>query len=197
MRRIAYLAMDLVNDLIHGSGPNGGGLGAEAARRNVVANTQAALEKARAANALVIFVRVGFNSAASYADCSKVSPLFSAIANYGLLKLNSWGTELHEGLSRRDGELDIVKHRISPFYATHLEAVLRANAVEQLVLSGVSTNYVVSSAARDAHDRDYQVTILEDCCSAESEAEHRHAIKSVRSLCRSVTTVGAFNFGNQ
>ena len=42
------------------------------------------------------------------------------------------GTELHEGLSRRDGELDIVKHRISPFYATHLEAVLRANAVEQL-----------------------------------------------------------------
>ncbi len=194
MTRTAYLVMDLVNDLIHASGPNGSGLGAEAKRRNVVANTQTALQKARAANALVIFVRVGFDPAAAYADCSKVSPLFSAISSYGLLKLNSWGSELHEGLSRRDGELDIVKQRISPFYATHLEAVLRANAVEHVVLSGVSTNYVVSSAVRDAHDRDYHVTILEDCCSAESEEQHRGAIESVKSLCGGVTSVREFDF---
>lgn len=194
MGRTAYLAMDLVNDLIHESGPNGAGLGAEAKRRHVVVNTRNALEKARAANALVIFMRVGFDPAAAYADCSKASPLFSAIANYGLLKLGSWGSELHDGLSRRDGDLDIIKQRVSPFYATHLEAVLRANAVEHVVLSGVSTNYVVSSAVRDAHDRDYHVTILEDCCSAENEEQHRQAIDSVKSLCRGVAEVGQFDF---
>lgn len=50
----------------------------------------------------------------------------------------------------------VVKHRISPFYATGLEAVLRAQRVERLVIAGVSSTWAVQAAARDAHDRDYR-----------------------------------------
>jgi len=193
--RTAYVVMDLVNDLVHEAGPNGADLGKEAARRGVIANTALALERARAAKALVGFVRVGFDPLGGYADCSKTSPLFSGIAKYGILKLGTWGTELHEGIDRRPGELDIVKQRVSPFHATHLEAVLRANAVERLVLSGVSTNFVVNSGVREGHDRDYEVVVLQDCCSAGSQAEHDRALESFAPLCKEISTAAAVAFG--
>jgi nicotinamidase-related amidase len=83
---------------------------------------------------------------------------------------------VHPALGQLPGDFDIVKHRVSPFYATSLEAILRAKGIERLILCGVSTNGVVHSGARDAHDRDYECIILEDCCAGVSEAEHEHAI---------------------
>jgi nicotinamidase-related amidase len=120
------------------------------------------------------FVRVGFSS--DYRECPPASPIFSKARDNGLFQLGTPGTEVHPALGQQPGDFDIVKHRVSPFYATSLEAILRAKGIERLILCGVSTNGVVHSGARDAHDRDYECIILEDCCAGVSEAEHEHAI---------------------
>ena len=186
-KKAMLLVMDLVNDIVHPDGPNGAQpLGQEAARRKVIPNTRRALAAARAAGVGVGYVRVGFS--AGYSECSSVSPMFGALRQYGILRLGEWGTEVHADIAPLPGDVDIVKHRISPFYASKLEAVLRGNDIRRLYLCGVSTNFVVNSGVREGHDRDYEIVVIEDCCSAESQAEHAAALAGFRPLCHAIAT---------
>ena len=187
-----YLVLDMQNDLVHAEGPSGKGpLGAQVREREILSRTARALQKARAAGALVGFVRVGFSS--DYQECPRQSPVFSGAPTAGLFKLGQWGTEIHPDLEVSGEDLQIVKHRVSPFYSTTLEAQLRAQGVTRIVCSGVSTQAVVQATVRDAHDRDYEVIVLDDCCAAHSAQEHANSIESIRRFCR-VETVDSVAF---
>ncbi len=87
--------------------------------------------------------------------------------------LGSWGTQVHDDLRPEPGESIVVKHRVSPFYGTNLDLLLRKRSVDTLLLAGVSTDLVVLSAAREAHDRDYRVEVLEDATAARSKRTAR------------------------
>ena len=80
----------------------------------------------------------------------------------------------------------MIKPRVSAFYGTDLEPLLRANKVERLALAGVSTAWAVQATARDAHDRDYQVVIVEDACAAASEEEHQASMKLLSQIAKVV-----------
>ena len=182
-----FLVCDMINDLIHADGPNGKqGYGPELARRNTIANTAEALRKARAAGAKIGYVRVGFS--ADYRECPASSRLFQGAKKAGLFKLGTWGTEVHPALAPQAGDFDIVKHRVSPFYATTLEAILRANQIRRLYVCGVSSSGAVLSAAKDGHDRDYDVFVLDDCCCALSEEQHQAVIDQVKRMTTVVTS---------
>jgi nicotinamidase-related amidase len=53
----------------------------------------------------------------------------------------------------------------------------------------------MQSAVREAHDRGYEVVILEDACSALSEEEHQWAIKGLSRMAQ-VTTSDTFTFAS-
>lgn len=94
----------------------------------------------------------------------------------GALKLGSEGTEFHPDL-HIGNSLVLVKPRISAFYGTALDAALRANQIERIILGGVSTSWAVQSTARDAHDRDYKIYIVEEICAAVNQEEHLSSIQ--------------------
>jgi nicotinamidase-related amidase len=96
-----------------------------------------------------------------------------------MFKLGTWGTEVHPELAPHPDDSDIVKHRVSPFYGTSLEPILRARGINELFLCGVSTNGVVHTGAREGHDRDYACTVLEDCCAGATVDEHESALRCV------------------
>lgn len=174
MKKTLFLVMDMMNDLVSEDGFSAQSYGVQVRERGVLANTKAAIAAARAAGAGIGYVRVGFSD--DYREAPEASPIFSGARKNGIFKLGSWGTEVHPAIAPEAGDFDIVKHRVSPFYATSLEAILRANKIERIVMCGVSTNGVVHSGAREAHDRDYEVVILEDCCAGVTADEHMHAI---------------------
>lgn len=182
-----YLVLDMQNDLVHADGPNGKSpLGEQVRTRQVVERTAAALAKARAAGVAVGFVRVGFSP--EYQECPKNSPVFGGAPKAGLYKLGTWGTEIHPSLQQRPGDVQVVKHRVSPFYSTTLEAQLRAGGYTRIYCSGVSTQAVVQATVRDAHDRDYEVILIEDACCAHSDEEHRNSMGSIARFCRVTST---------
>lgn len=181
-----YLVCDMINDLVHEDGPNGKkGYGPELARRRTIANTAEALRKARAAGVKIGYVRVGFSP--DYRECPPNSRIFQGAKKAGLFKLGAWGTEVHPALAPQPGDFDIVKHRVSPFYATGLEAILRANHIQRLYISGVSTSGAVLSAAKDGHDRDYDVFVIDDCCCALNEEQHRAVIDQMQRMTTILT----------
>ena len=98
-------------------------------------------------------MRIGFSP--DYRECPPSSRLFQGAKKAGLFKLGAWGTEVHPRLAPQPGRFDIVKHRVSPFYATTLEPILRTLGTRRLVVLGVSTSGAVLSALKDGHDRDY------------------------------------------
>jgi len=191
MKKTLFLVMDMMNDLVAEDGFNKATYGVQVKARGVLARTAATIAAARAAGAQVGFVRVGFSS--DYRECPPASPIFSGARANGIFQLGTWGTEVHASLAPQPGDFDVVKHRVSPFYATSLEAILRAQGIERIVMCGVSTNGVVHSGAREAHDRDYEVVILEDCCAGVTADEHMHAIACLGRYARIIESA-AFNW---
>lgn len=180
-----YLVLDMQNDLVHAEGRNGKSpLGEQVRSRRVVENTAQVIAKARAANVAVGFVRVGFSP--DYHECPKGSPLFGAAPRFGLFQLGSFGAEVHPDLEQRPGDVQVVKHRVSPFYSTSLMAQLSAMGIQRIYCSGVATHAVVQATVRDAHDRDFDVVVVEDACCSDSEQEHLNSMQSISRFCRAV-----------
>ena len=192
MTKSLLLVMDMMNDIVAEDGFNAGTYGVQVKQRGVLAKTAAAIARAREAGVGVGFVRVGFSS--DYRECPPASPIFSGARANGIFKLGTWGTEVHPALGQREGDFNIVKHRVSPFYGTSLEVICRAQGIGRLILCGVSTNGVVHSGAREAHDRDYECIILEDCCAGVTPEEHDHAIACLGRYAR-IVAGEAFDFG--
>jgi ureidoacrylate peracid hydrolase len=88
----------------------------------------------------------------------------------------SWGAEFYR-VKPLPEEPVIIKHRYSAMVGTPLLDLLRQLGVRSLLLTGVATDTCVESAGRDAYFRDYYVTLVEDCCGAASEEDHRLALK--------------------
>lgn len=172
-----FLIMDMINDLTGEDGNGPKGFTREVERRDVIANIKRARDKADAAGAAVGYVRLGFSP--DYRECPESSPQFGAAKTNGVFKLGTWGTEVIPSLAPRPGDFDIVKHRVSAFFGTNLVPLLGANGIRRIVLAGISTTYVVQATARDAHDRDYEVVVLDDCCAALSQEEHDWSIKAL------------------
>jgi nicotinamidase-related amidase len=188
-----YLVLDLINDLVHPDGPNGKqAVGEQVRTRAIIANTRRAIDKARAAGVPIGYVRVGFSP--DYRECPPASPIFSRAREHGLFKLGTWGTEVHPDLAPLAGDFDIVKHRVSPFYGTSLEPILRAHGIGRIYLGGVSSNAVVQASVRDGHDRDYECIVLEDCCASFSAEDHAQSMAAVGRFAR-ITTSTEVDFG--
>lgn len=185
-----YLVLDMQNDLVSADGPNGKSpLGAEVKSRNILARTATAIAKARAAGVRIGFVRVGFSD--DYHECPTGSPVFSGAPGMGLFKLNGPGCDIHPDLPQEPGDVQVTKHRVSPFYATTLLAQLSALKIERVYCSGVSTQAVVQATVREAHDRDFDVVLLEDCCAAHSSQEHANSVGSLGRFCKVVDSSAA------
>ncbi len=187
MSKSIYLVLDMMNDLVHADGFNGkAAYGEQARARDIVVNTRRAIDKARAAGVKIGFVRVGFS--ADYREWPPGSPIFAGARKNDIFKLGTWGTETHPDLGQTAQDFDIVKHRVSPFYGTTLEPILRAQGVTRIYCSGISTNAVVQALVREGHDRDYDMVVIEDGCCGLSAEEHDIAMKSLQRFCKTTSS---------
>ena len=91
-----------------------------------------------------------------------------------------WGQALVDELA--PANFTVEKVAFSAFYMSRLEWVLRKAGIDHLVAAGIVTNGGVASTVRDAHVRDFHVTVLEDGCAAFDPAVHRTNIDALRSI---------------
>ncbi|GLF98491.1 isochorismatase family cysteine hydrolase [Streptomyces yaizuensis] len=177
-RRPVLLVLDLINEIVHPDGKYAAdGYCEQVAERGVLERAATAISRARAAGIPVIHVVVGFSP--GYADWPAGSELFASARDGDRLVLGTWGTRIHDSLRPADGEPIVEKRRVSPFFGTHLDVLLRNLGVNTLLLTGVTTDLVILSTARDGHDRDYHVEVLEDATATDSQEAHDAALKVI------------------
>lgn len=127
------------------------------------------LPRARAAGALVVFVRIAFR--VNRADLPPDNALFAGFFEAGdLFHEGAAGTEID--LPVRDEDVVVLKRRASAFAGTDLELVLRARAVDAIAVAGVATSAMVAATCYDAADRGYRITVLRDGCADADPSVH-------------------------
>ena len=90
-------------------------------------------------------------------------------------------TEIVPELTPQKGDFVIrTKRRLSSFYGTDLEILLRSLKIDTLLIAGVNTNTCVMGAAFEAHNRDYRAVVISDCvASMYNEDLHRFALQNI------------------
>lgn len=174
-KKRALLAMDFMNEIVHEDGKFAAqGYGDFVKRHDTVNKLNSLIGDFRAKGEEVIFVRFAFTP--GYKEQPKNSPVFGLAHEYKAVEEGTWATEFREDVDYQEGDYVVTKPRVSPFYSTNLESYLRLNGITDVYLAGVATGLVVQGAARDAHDRDFSVHIISDCCGDLDDASHQEAL---------------------
>ncbi len=87
---------------------------------------------------------------------------------YNVLEKDGWGADLVTGLQREPGDLWVDKHRISGFWDTPLNSILRNLNVSTLLFAGINADHCVYATLMDANFHGYDTIMLEDCVATTS-----------------------------
>jgi nicotinamidase-related amidase len=137
----------------------------------LVGNVGKAIANAREKKIPVIYVVVGFRQGAP--EINPNNKGFSAAKErFANISMDEF-MKVHADIAPQEGELTVIKRRVSAFTGSDLEVVLRSFGIKHLVLSGIATSGVVLSTIREASDKDYGLTVLADCCADGDEEVHR------------------------
>ena len=97
-------------------------------------------------------------------------------------------TRVLDAIAPAEDEIVISKTSSSPFVSTNIDYVLRNLGVRSLVIAGILTDQCIDSAARDACDLGYLVTIATDACATHSRERHEWSLRNNRGYARQRTT---------
>ena len=101
------------------------------------------------------------------------------------------GYQLWPDLSALEGDIYVKKSRFSAFIqgASDLDARLKSQGIETLLITGVATNVCCEATARDGMMLNYRTVMVSDALAAMSMAAHESSLKALHCMFTEVQTV--------
>ena len=179
LARCALVIIDMQNDFCH---PDGwlAGIGVDVApARAAIAPIAALLPPLRAAGVPVVWVNWGTRP-----DLANISPALRNVyaddtgaGGLGhptgpraapVLQTGSWSAAIVHDLAPAPADLHLDKHRMSGFWDTPLDAILRNLRVDTLLFAGVNADQCVLHTLADANFLGYDTLMFEDAAATTS-----------------------------
>ncbi|HUD31315.1 MAG TPA: cysteine hydrolase [Novosphingobium sp.] len=142
---------------------------------NMLANSLAVVEAARAKGVTVMLVPIAF--AEGYPELpAEPYGILAGVKAAQAFRAGTWGAEIIDDLKPREGDIVVEgKRGLDAFASTNLDFILRQRGVTDVAIAGFLTNCCVESTMRSAYERGFRVVTLTDCCATLSEEEQRVA----------------------
>ncbi len=86
-------------------------------------------------------------------------------------------------LTPQENEIVLPKTSSGVFNSTNIDYVLRNLQTRHLIVAGIVTDQCVDMAVRDAADRGYLVTLVEDACATYTEQRHLACLNAIKGYC--------------
>jgi nicotinamidase-related amidase len=119
--------------------------------------------------------------------------LGEALPEHGarVLEKDSWAAAVVDELMIEPQDIRVDKYRISGFWDTPLDSILRNLGARTLFFAGVNTDQCVMHTLTDANFLGYGCVLLQDCCATNSPAFcGEAAVWNVKKCFGFVTTSG-------
>jgi nicotinamidase-related amidase len=85
-----------------------------------------------------------------------------------VLEKDSWAAAVVDELKQEPSDIKVDKYRISGFWDTPLDSILRNLGVRSILFAGVNTDQCVLHSLTDANFLGYGCILVEDCCATTS-----------------------------
>jgi nicotinamidase-related amidase len=176
--RTALILLHWQNDLVLPGPKHSGTLPEVIAKAHNIEHAEAVLKASREKGILVAYVNAvhgpGYPEAPSHP-----TPLSRSVKSDGALLRGTPGVEVVKQLKPLDNEVVVENFCPSAFYGTELDVVLRNKGVTHIVLTGMTTEWVVETTARDGACRGYFIYTLEDCCNSRTDDLHKWPMTNI------------------
>lgn len=181
LARSALVVVDMQNDFCH---PGGwlASIGVDvAAARTPIAPLVRLLPALRDAGLPVVWLNWGnrpdrLNLSPSvlhvYKPSGRGCGLGDALPGHGarVLEAGSWSAAVVDELAPQPADIRVDKYRMSGFWDTPLDAILRNLRIDTLLFAGVNADQCVLCTLQDANFLGYDCLLLEDCTATTSPA---------------------------
>lgn len=110
--------------------------------------------------------------------------ILNTIKETGAFKAGSKGADTIPELLAFGDRIQYVSGKIgfNAFANTDLDRVLRERGIKDVLVCGMVTSLCIDSTGRAAYERGYHVTILSDCSSGRTRAEHDFFCQNIFTL---------------
>ena len=171
----ALIVVDVQNDFVADGGYfHQVGCDVNTIQKSAIPHLLHLIDKAREAGLLIVFIQAIYD--AQYLSAPMRERDLRTNREMPKCQSGTWGADFF-AVRPRPGEPVVVKHRYSAMINTGLDALLKQRGIKSLLMTGVATDTCVEATARDAYFIDYYVTLVQDCCGALDEEDHRTAVK--------------------
>ena len=174
--RTVLVVIDAQNDFLHEAGWYATKGVDIAHMQRSIQPIQDLVQAARAKNIPVIWTRHGSRGVDDGGPFMHLRPFLAE----GGLRQNTWGYEVLDTLGARPEDWFVEKTRLSAFYATSLEVVLRSLEAETVLFAGVLTNQCIAASSKDAMFRDFKPIVVEEATGTTLPHLHDPAIEMMR-----------------
>lgn len=185
----ALVLIDFQESFCREAGASAPEVAREVQARGTLENARECLDAARSRGDLVVFVHLAFD--AKHRNRTNRTFRFDEHERTHRYMAGSADSTIVPELAPAADELVLGKGSVGPFASTILDVILHAANVEQLAICGVATHLAVESAARDASDLGYKVSVIRDACAAPAEL-HDHSLNKVLPAFAEIITSSDF-----
>jgi ureidoacrylate peracid hydrolase len=174
-RRTVHVVVDGQNDFLHADGWYAQhGIDISHMQR-VIAPTKLLNEECRRRAVPIVWTRHGTRGAEDGGPFMEIRP----VLREGGLRRGTWGYEILNEFAPQAEDWFIEKNRLSAFFQTNLELVLRGVGAETVLITGVLTNQCIGASCKDALYRDFKPIVVEECVGTTLPHLHGPAIEMI------------------
>ena len=171
--RTALVVIDMQNDFLHPDGwyaKSGIDIGHMQAS---IGPTKTLVAEARGRGLPIVWTRHGFRDERDAGAFMRLRPFLAE----GGLRQGTWGYEVLDEMGAVPEDWHVGKNRLSAFYNTNLELILRSLRAETVLVAGVLTNHCVAATSKDANFRDFKPIVVRECTGTTLPHLHEPALE--------------------